>query len=197
MYNFYGILMIICMIAIIIGLFFYCVFQSFFWEDKNLYKLFFGLGLYIWFGFCFGSWLGTGCPHNWYAVVSLIAAFLLFAQFCFFKKRWQAFYGMDRPLKRLKKVHVFVIMALTLCFCGVYGYCNGQRADYRHRHADVYTVVGFNIPDNEYEIMVRPSEDAHHIFVVLQPINGITREVIISEHYHLGDTVRVFNNKII
>lgn len=196
MYNFYGIVMIICMIAIIIGLFFYCVFQIFFWEDKNLYKLFFGLGLYIWFGFCFGSWLGTGCPHNWYAVVSLIAAALLFVQFCFFKKRWQAFYEIDRPLKRLKKAHVFAITALTLCFCGVYGYCNSQRVNYRQMHAEVYTVIGFNIPDKETGFIPKIDKEPH-LFVLLESPVDYSQRLIMSERFNLGDTVKIFHNKVI
>jgi hypothetical protein len=196
MYTFYGVTMIICVIAMIVGLFFYCIFQIFFWEDKNLYKLFCGLGLYIWFGFCFGSWLGMCCPLNWYAIVSVIAAALLFAQFCFFKKRWQKFYAMDRPLKKLKKAHVFAITALTLCFCGIYGYCNSQRTNYRQRHAEVYTVIGFNFTDSGYGFVPKMDIDKH-IFVRLESSADYSQRVIMSERYHLGDTVRIFHNKII
>lgn len=196
MYTFYGVTMIICVIAMIVGLFFYCVFQIFFWEDKNLYKLFCGLGLYIWFGFCFGSWLGLGCPRNWYALVSVIAVLMLFAQFFCFKKRWQAFYALDRPLKKLKKAHMFAITALTLCFCGIYGYCNSQRNGYRQKHAEVYTVIGFNFVDSGYGFVPKMDTD-EHVFVRLASSVDCSQLVIMSEHYHLGDTVRIFHNKVI
>lgn len=194
MFNIYGVLMILCVIAMIVGLFFYVFFQIFFWEDDNLIKSFTGLGLYIWFGFCFGSWLGTGCPVNWYLYVSAIAALMILAQFCFFKKRWQAFYAQDRPFKKVKRWQIILVTVLTLCVCGAYGYCSKQLSSYRHAHAEVYTVVGFNPSPVWYKRV--HSEDEPHLFVVMENSSG-EEKVIVSEKYHLGDTIRIFNNKLL
>ena len=98
--------------------------------------------------------------------------------------------------EKLKKAHVFAITALTLCFCGIYGYCDSQRNDYRQKHAEVYTVIGFNFTGSGYGFVPKMGCDKH-VFVRLKSTTGYSQRVIMSEHYHVGDTVRIFHNKVI
>ena len=190
--------MIICEVAMIIGFMFFVVFQAYFWNDRDHSKTFFMFALYSLLGVSICEWFIHGCALNTGAIVPAVAVLLIMAQFCFFKEQWQNFHAKERPLfKKLKKAHIFAILALILFFSGGYGYCKKQRADYQRAHADMYVVVGFGIKAAEIGMTSVYDTDEDHLFVALRPVDRFKANprVLMTRKYHLGDTVWMFHGK--